>query len=176
MSSSILSKSKARVQSPVTNTDSKSDCEVSSSSTSSVLPTEENIGLTCVPVESVPFYQISRLKSKSSENKMSSESTSRNPLVESANNSNRKSNGENEIKLTRTSATVQNEANNNNNAMIKLRTRPAKTSTSPTLISPCVWCSDNTTILKFILPTAGGAGENLRFCSEMCIAGMYRFV
>lgn len=102
---------------------------------------------------------------------MSSESTSRNPLVESAsivsnNESNRKSNSGSENKGTKIPANTQNETNNNNNP--KLRARAAKKSASPTQMSACGWCSDNKPILKFILPTL--SGENLQFCSEMCIA------
>ncbi|XP_055308025.1 polycomb protein Scm-like isoform X2 [Sitodiplosis mosellana] len=131
----------------------------------------ENTEIKSVPA--LTFHDNTTLASKSSKNKMSSESTSRNPLVESTsivsnNESNRKTNNENENKTTKTSANTQNEAINNNNPTIKLRARPAKKSASPTQMLPCAWCSDNKPILKYVLPTL--SGDNLQFCSEMCIA------
>lgn len=177
MSSTALSNSSDRVKSPVENSDSKSDCEVSSSSkvnefkTLESLKAKENTKITSVPIKTLPSHDNTKIDLKSLENKMSSESTSRNPLVESAsivsnNESNRKSNNGSENKVVKTPTNTQNEANNNNNP--KLRARSTKKSASPSQMSACGWCSDNKPILKFILPTL--SGENLQFCSEMCIA------
>lgn len=167
-----------RVKSPtVQSSDSKNDCEVSSSSKVSEIKsvqssrdrTKENTELALVPLKSLPSYETSKSDFKLSDCKMSSDQTSRNPLTESAsippnNDSNRRSSTGSENKTPK--APVQNEANNNNNP--KLRARAAKKSTSPPRMSACGWCSDNKSILKYILPTL--SGENLLFCSEMCIA------
>lgn len=178
MSSTTLSNNTDSVKSPVENNDSKNDCEVSSSSklndfkTIESLTAKENTESIFVPIKSLPSDDKTKIDSKLIENKMSSESTSRNPLVESVsivsnNESNRKSNNESENKVVKTPTNTQNEANNNNNNP-KLRGRIAKKSASPSQMSACGWCSDNKPILKFILPTL--SGENLQFCSEMCLA------
>lgn len=106
------------------------------------------------------------MKTKATETKMSSD---RNPLVESASNNefNRKNNNGNENYTPKALMTAQNETNINNNNNQKLRARPAKKSTSPPTMSACAWCSESRPVLKYILPTL--SGENLQFCSEMCI-------
>lgn len=160
-----------QVKTPVEHCDSKSDCEVSSSSKvdelnsvqSSKDRAKENTELS---------YDNAKSDFKSSEIKMSSDSASRNPLTESAlipanNETNRRSlSNASENKTPKMTTNPQNETNNNNNP--KLRTRLGKKSTSPIRMSACGWCSDNKPILKYILPTL--SGENLQFCSEMCIA------
>lgn len=179
LSSAAQSKStEKRVKSPtIENFDSKSDCEVSSSSKTSYIKsvqisrdrTKENTELASVPIKALPSYEYSKSDFKLSESKMSSDQTSRNPLTESASippniDANRRSSTGSENKPSKVPS--QNEANNNNNP--KLRARAAKKSTSPPRMSACGWCSDNKSILKYILPTL--SGENLHFCSEMCIA------
>lgn len=159
-----------RVKTPVENSGSKSDCEVSSSSKvseSSALDGRKDRAKENTESSS----DNAKSDTKSAENKMSSDSTSRNPLTESAlippnNETNRRSHNATENKTPKMPANTPNEANNNNNP--KLRTRLGKKSTSPTRMSACGWCSDNKPILKYILPTL--SGENLQFCSEMCIA------
>lgn len=156
----------------VENSESKSDCEVSSSSKVSELNTVQSPKDRAKENSELSYDNAVKTDSKSIENKMSSDSTSRNPLSESTlvppnnNETNRRSHNANENKTPKMPANAQNESNNNNNP--KLRTRLAKKSTSPTQMSACGWCSDNKPILKYILPTL--SGENLQFCSEMCIA------
>lgn len=180
MSSTVQSKSADKqVKSPVENIASKNECEVSSSDKVNDLKavqnpnegTKENTAVVSVPQKITSSNDNMKPDSKL-ETKMSSESTNRNPLTESAsipsnNDSNRKSSNGGENKAQKTPANVQNEANNNNNNNPKLRTRPAKKSTSPTPMSACGWCSDSKPALNYILPTL--SGENLQFCSEMCI-------
>lgn len=82
--------------------------------------------------------------------------------------------------LTTTNANANNSTNenkiqklspsneNSNNAKLRAR-NVAKKTTSPTQqLSSCGWCSENKSILNYVLPTL--SGENLEFCSEMCIA------
>lgn len=176
MSSATQSKSTdKRVKSPVESIGSKSECEVSSSckvnefkiEPNSNEGTKENTEITTVPTKHPPSHD--RTDPKAIESKMDSDSTNRNPLAESIatnNDSNRKSSSGGESKTTKISVNVQNETNNNNNP--KLRARASKKATSPPRMSACGWCSDSKSILKYILPTL--SGENLHFCSEMCIA------
>lgn len=180
MSSTAQSKStEKRVKSPIETSESKSDCEVSSSSKvndlkivqSSKKTTKENTELTNVLAKSVPSNDSVKIELKSSDSKMSSDQTNRNPLTESTpsnNDSNRKNNDSNRSggSDNKTPKSGINETNNNNNP--KLRARPCKKSTSPTQMSECGWCSDSKPILKYVLPTL--SGENLQFCSENCIA------
>lgn len=180
MSPAALSKSaENRIKSSVENSDRKSDCEVSSSSKVNNLRTvqsfiersKENTEIASGPTKPFPCYDNMKMDTKAMENKISFESTNRNPLAESAsippnNESNRKnSRNESENKAQKSPENAQNEANNNNNS--KLRARSVKKSTSPPMMSVCGWCSDSKQVLKYILPTL--SGENLQFCSEMCI-------
>lgn len=107
-------------------------------------------------------------------------SSNRNPLTESVSNSetNRKNwlNSTNSVEAK--SQSIQKQSSNNNTSNVnnnsKLRSRPAKKSTSPTHLAntsagtnECGWCREKKIILKYVLPTL--SGENLEFCSEMCI-------
>lgn len=180
MSSTAQSKStEKRVKSPFETSESKSDCEVSSSSKvndskivqSSKKTTKENTELTNVLAKSMPSNDSVKIELKSTDSKMSSDQTNRNPLTESTpsnNDSNRKNNDSNRSggSDNKTPKSGTNETNNNNNNP-KLRARPCKKSTSPTQMSECGWCSDSKPILKYVLPTL--SGENLQFCSENCI-------
>lgn len=170
---SSATQSDKRVKSPVENIGSKSECEVSSSckvnefksESNSNEGTKENTEITAVPTKHLPSHDTTN--PKTIEAKMDLDSTNRNPLAESVasnNDSNRKG-SISENKTTKPSVNVQNETNNNNNP--KLRARASKKSTSPPRASACGWCSDSKPILKYILPTL--SGENLQFCSEMCI-------
>lgn len=176
MSSTIQSKNtEKRVKSPDRNSVSKSDCEVSSSSktieskiaSNSKERTKENTESTNVLQKiQIPSNDSIKMESKSTDTKMNSDQTNRNPLTEST-PSNNESNRKNSVGSdNKTPKLGTNETNNNNNP--KLRTRPGKKSTSPTQMSECGWCSDIKPILKYILPTL--SGENLQFCSENCIA------
>lgn len=77
----------------------------------------------------------------------------------------------NENRTTKTLiANTQNKTINNQNLTSKLRARFTKKSASPSKMSLCAWCSDDKSILKCVIslkPTL--SGENLKFCSEMCI-------
>lgn len=170
-SATLLKTAEKRVKTPV-ETDSKSECEVSSSSrvndTKSTQNSKERTKENISSVKQSQSDENTRAERKSIDDKMSSESTIRNPLAESAsishnNESNRKNSNGNENKTPK--AATQNETNNNNNNP-KLRARPAKK--SPPRMSACGWCSDTKPALNFILPTL--SGENLQFCTEMCIA------
>lgn len=142
MSSTTQSKSTdKRVKSPVENSGSKNDCEVSSSSKvndfkavqNSTEGNKENTAIVTVPAKF--SYSNDNLKPDSkSEAKMNSDL----------------------------------EANNNINNNNKLRARPAKRSTSPTRLSACDMCNDSKQVLSYFLPTL--TGEKFQFCSEMCIA------
>lgn len=172
MSSATLSKDTERVKSLVETNDSRSDCEVSTTETS-----KENSDIVLLPVKSSPSHDNTKLESKLTENKMSSESPNRNPLVESAsilsnNESNRTSNNGIENKTVKSTTNAQNEANNNNSNP-KLRARAAKKSASPTPMSEmsaCGWCSDSKPTSSFHYNMHTLSGDDLRFCSEMCIA------
>ena len=105
--------------------------------------------------------------------------TCKNILTESAsivtnNESNPKlSNNENgswnENKTTKTLiANTKNRTINNQNLTSKLQARSAKKSASPPKMSPCAWCSDDKSKC-FIRLKSTLSGENLKFCSEICI-------
>lgn len=140
MSSTTQSKNTdKRVKSPVENSGSKNDCEVSSSSKvndfkavqNSNEGNKENTAIVSVPAKS--YFNDNLKPDSKSEAKMNSD----------------------------------HEANNNNNNSSKLRGRPAKRSTSPTRLSACDFCNDTKQVPNYFLPTL--TGEKFQFCSVMCI-------
>lgn len=177
MSTTTKSKSTQdkRVKSPVDNIASKSEYEVSSCDKSNDFKiehksnegTKENTKTTAVPTKKLPFHD--KLDSKSTETKMDSDSTSRNPLAESIpsnNDLNRKMANGGENKSTKTPVNVQDETNHKNNP--KLRVRASKKSASPPRLLECGWCEESKLNLEYIMPTL--SGEIHKFCSKICLA------
>lgn len=110
-------------------------------------------------------------------NKSSNDSaSSRNPSSESVssiNESNRKNStssneSSNEEKSNEKLSTLDSSNNNNDTSKLRDFRRSTKKSASPTQMLICAWCDKRKPLLKYILPTL--SGENLEFCSEMCLA------